>query len=228
VAGCVALALAILLAAWILSARIDPPPQRPVPTEPPPQPLQPRTEWKAPAEVINDAQAVSALILAFDGRWADANRHAQAMHVAIPRGDTTAARDSNEAGLARYRKGDFAAAAEAFERARRADPGDPEVENNLGYALMKAGRIGDGVPPLMRALRLVPGRSSAWANLGEALAELGHEDASLAALLLAARFGTKRQEVHDFFAASAKSHPSEAFRRQAGRALERIDSVPRG
>jgi len=221
----IAFAVAVVLAAGILSGQLKRAP--PKPDVPAPAPLQPTAAWTAPAALVDDVHAVSALILAFDGNWSDADRHARAMFRPIARGDEMAARKSNDAGLAYFRAGDYASAAMAFDLATRADPADVEVANNLGYAYIKAGRMREGVPSVIRALRLVPERSSAWANLSEALADLGHDDAALAALLLAFRYSANRNETHDFLVEAAREHSSVAFRRQSTRALKKIDSVPR-
>ena len=226
--GAIALLAACLVAAWILSLRIEPAKPPPIPTIalPPPALLEPRAEWQPAARVVNDARAISALMLALDGRWPEADRHVHAMAESPAHGDVTAARASNETGLKHFRAGDFAGAVKAFDAASRADPGDAEVANNLAYASMKAGRVRDAVPHLIRSLHLSPSRSSAWINLAEALAALGYDDASFAALLIALRHGTPRGEIRDFLIEAARNHASEAFRKQANRVLERFDSVP--
>jgi tetratricopeptide (TPR) repeat protein len=231
------LAAAVVLAAWILSSqlnkRAEPSPPAPaVPLPLPavvaaPPPLHPPEAWSAAAGVVDDAQAVSALILALDGKWSDAHRHVRGMYRAIAPGDAKSARKHNDVGLAFFRTGDYASAAKAFDLALRADPADAEAANNLGYAYIKAGRVREGVPCLVRALRLVPARSSAWINLSEALAELGHDDAALAGLLLAVRYSANRDEIREFLIEAAREHSSNAFRKQAARALDQIASVPR-
>jgi tetratricopeptide (TPR) repeat protein len=228
----VALIGASLLAAWILSGRLNrpvsqaPPAAPSLPKEAPPAPLEPPAGWQPAAGVVSDAHAVSALMLAFEGKWLEGDRHARAMHRVPAPGDVKAARAGNEVGLAHFRAGEYASAVKAFDSASRADPGDAELANNLGYAYLKAGRVREGVPQLIRSLQLAPQRSSAWMNLSEALAALGQDDACLGALLLALRYSTHRDETRDFLADATRTHPSEAFRKQVARALERIDSVP--
>ena len=228
VLGCLALAGSILLAAWILAGQLNPPERQPsLPVVPAPPPLQPTAAWARSAGIVNDARAVSALMLVAEGKWAEADQHVRAMYRGAPRGDTKAAREANDAGLSHFRKGDYASAIRSFDAAHRADPGDVEIANNLGYAYLKAGRVREGIPHVVRALQLVPGRSSAWGNLSEALAELGHDDASLAALLLMVRLGVNREEIRDYLAKVPHGPESEAFKRQAARALAQLERVPR-
>jgi len=165
-------------------------------------------------------------MLALDAKWVEADRHVRAMYQVPVTGDATTARARNATGLSHIRAGDYASAIKAFDSASQADSGDVEVANNLGYAYVKGGRAREGVPALLRALHLSPLRSSAWINLSEALAASGHDDASLAALLLALRYTARREETREFLGDASRNHGSEAFRRQAGRALKRIDSVP--
>jgi hypothetical protein len=241
--GVLALAAASLLAAWVLSHRLErgdrpptpvtaasdvksPPSAPPPPLEPPPPPLEPTAPWRPVAAIVGDGHATSALILAFDSRWAEADRHVRAMAQWPTHGDVRAARAGNETGLARLRAGDAPAAVRAFEAASRADAGDVEVVNNLGYAYLQAGRAREGVASLSQALRLSPTRSSAWINLAEGFAALGHDDASVAALGLALRYSANREQTRDFLRDAAQGHASPAFRKQVARALERGPSVP--
>ena len=126
----IALVAAVVLAAWILSSqhkRAEPAPGSaavPLPPRvavPAPPPLQPTAAWNVPAGIVDDAHAVSALMLAFDGNWSDSHRHVLGMYRAIASGDVRAARKSNEAGLTHFRAGDYASAARAFELAIQAD-----------------------------------------------------------------------------------------------------------
>ena len=227
VLGFLALAGTILLAAWILSGQFNRPARQPaIPVVPAPPPLQPTEAWAQSAGIVNDARAVSALMLVSEGKWTEADQHVRAMYRGAARGDTKAARDGNEAGLSHFRKGEYASAIKAFEVASRADPGDVEIANNLGYAYMKAGRAREGIPHVVRALQLVPARSSAWGNLAEALADLGHDDASLAALLLMVRHAINREEIRDYLAKVPSGPESKAFKTQAARALAQLDRVP--
>ena len=239
--GVLALAAVCLVAAWVLSVRFErrerPPSSivetpavaavRPsVPADPTPAPLEPPANWQPAAGVLNDAHAISALMLAVDGKWPEADRHVRAMSKRPPPGDVEAARAGNVAGLARFRAGDYANAVVAFEGASKADPADVEVANNLGYAYLKAGRARAALAQLLRSLHLAPQRSSAWINLSEALSALGYDDASTAAVLLALRHTDNRAATGTFLAEATRNHPSEAFRKNVARALERIDTVP--
>jgi len=219
--GVLALAGVCLLFALIVSKglepRVEPAPSRPAP----PPALEPPAAWQSVASIVGDPQAVSALLLAFDGKWMEANPHLFAMLKLPPAGDIRAARAGNETGLAHLGKGELAQALQAFDVASRADRRDVEVANNLGYAYLKAGKAREAVPPIMHSLHLDPARSSAWINLAEALAELGYEDPSVAALLLALRYSPNRDGTRAFLGDAARSHASMAFRKQVARALAR-------
>ena len=71
------------------------------------------------------------------------------------------------------RQGRAGEAAEIFAEAARANPRQPELQNNLGVALKAAGRFKDAVQAYRRALKLAPDYAVAEANLARALLSLG-------------------------------------------------------
>ncbi len=74
---------------------------------------------------------------------------------------------------------DVDAAIEAFERALKIDPDDPDLHNNLGFALLTAGRADEAVGSLREALRLDGTRIRTRNNLGYALVAAGDDGEAL-------------------------------------------------
>jgi tetratricopeptide (TPR) repeat protein len=65
--------------------------------------------------------------------------------------------------------GDLKAAAELYQKAVQADPGDPSALFDLGETLRRDGQIQPAIVPLERALAISPRLSSAWVSKGHAL-----------------------------------------------------------
>jgi len=71
------------------------------------------------------------------------------------------------------RQGRAGEAAAIFAEAAKANPRQPELQNNLGVALKAAGKPKEAVQAYRRALKLAPGYGVAEANLARALLQLG-------------------------------------------------------
>ncbi|WP_420403715.1 methyltransferase domain-containing protein [Nisaea sp.] len=71
------------------------------------------------------------------------------------------------------RQGRAAEAAAIFAAAAKANPRQPELQNNLGVAMKAAGKPKEAVQAYRRALKLAPGYAVAEANLARALLQLG-------------------------------------------------------
>jgi Flp pilus assembly protein TadD len=70
-------------------------------------------------------------------------------------------------------------AAQAFERATRLVPGEPDYANNLGFALMSIGKPDEAVIALRTALKLDGSRNQTRNNLGFALVAAKREDEAM-------------------------------------------------
>ena len=71
------------------------------------------------------------------------------------------------------RQGRAGEAAEVFAELARANPRQPELQNNLGVALKAAGRLKEAVQAYRRALKLAPDYAVAEGNLARVLLSLG-------------------------------------------------------
>tara|TARA_E500000318_G_scaffold11106_3_gene9764 strand:+ start:1263 stop:3107 length:1845 start_codon:yes stop_codon:yes gene_type:complete len=71
------------------------------------------------------------------------------------------------------RQGRATEAVEIFAEIARANPRQPELQNNLGVALKAAGRLKDAAQAYRRALKLAPDYAVAEANLARVLLALG-------------------------------------------------------
>ena len=88
-----------------------------------------------------------------------------------PKPETSSQPESTELyklGQAAADQKDFALALSYFQKARKADPKDPEVLNMLAYSLRKTGKIDEAIETYKEALKLRPEFPEAREYLGEA------------------------------------------------------------
>ncbi len=88
------------------------------------------------------------------------------------------------------RKGDYAAAADALNKALLTRPKDVRLLLNLGGALKELGRFDKAFSILGQAVALDPQRHGAWSNLGTVSLELQRYDDAIAAFSNAIRLKT--------------------------------------
>jgi hypothetical protein len=120
------------------------------------------------------------------------------------------AAEENEAGLSRFRAGEYAEALQAFERARQKAPGNAEYANNHAYALLRAGRTADAVAALSQVVADYPERQIAYSNLAEAQLAQGDTAgavASMQALLALDPAPARRREAETFLDRFGASQP---------------------
>lgn len=113
------------------------------------------------------------------------------------------AAEENEAGLRRFRAGEFGSAAEAFARAVQKAPGHAEYQNNHAYALLRAGRVDEAVRELQEVVAQHPAREVAYSNLAEAQLVQGDTAAAITtmhALLSMSPSPPRRGEAQAFLA----------------------------
>jgi hypothetical protein len=170
-------------------------------TEAPPE--RARTP-SAPASASPDVKSMVEAAIAGD----DARVRSLASKLAsqrTTRGDRARGRELNAQALRLMRTGRYADAVPLFEAAHRADPGDPEIRENLGYALLKAERIEEAEPALLAALEIGPQRASAWGSLGFAYAKRGQQAEAVRLILTAYRLAPDRRKAADIYRRQAKS-----------------------
>ena len=138
------------------------------------------------------------------------------------RGDRSRARDLNRKALAFAQKGRYADAVPLFEEAHRADPGDPEVRENLGYALLKAGRTEEAEPALLSALEIAPQRASAWGSLAHVYAKRGQADEAVKLILTAYRLAPDRKRAAEIYRRQAKTDADPKVRAMLEDAVKQL------
>ncbi len=83
-------------------------------------------------------------------------------------------------GQVYHRRGDEAAALDAFDRAVRVNPGGPDAHVGRGEALLGLGRFRDALNSYHEALRLDPGHARAYGYRAAAFERVVNDDAALA------------------------------------------------
>ena len=78
----------------------------------------------------------------------------------------------NDHGLALYKARKYTEAIEAFQAARRLDPGDAQAANNIGFVYYKLEMYAESAEWLERTIALDPGRAVAYRNLGDTYEKL--------------------------------------------------------
>jgi hypothetical protein len=119
------------------------------------------------------------------------------------------AAEENQAGLAEFRDGDYAAALRAFARAKEKAPGQAEYANNYAYALLRSGRRHEAVSALSEVVERYPERQIAYSNLAEAQLAVGDTAgavASMQSLLALDPTPARRREAETFLDRLGASH----------------------
>lgn len=133
-------------------------------------------------------------------------------------GDVKKASQLNQLGLKKLKEKDFHAAANYFDQASKADPGDAKFLSNQGFAEMNAGDLISAERHLHESIALNPSRSIAWNDLGLVLAKKGDQENAVASLLVAYRLSTADsgpkylQSLGDDDDPAVRSAGSEALR----------------
>lgn len=148
-------------------------------------------------------------------------RSAQVMQAAATRmgelstiksGDSTAAHELNKRGVDEYRKGNKSAAIDLFARAGRADPGDAEVQGNLGFVLLRADRKDEAWPALVRALQLDSRRTQTWHAISEYFASTSKSDLAVRALLVNYELSKAKDQALSNFEKQAQTYSNVDMR----------------
>ena len=94
---------------------------------------------------------------------------------------TPAGAEEFQQGVGAYNKGDFAAAAQAFEAAVQKAPSVPDLHVNLALAYFRLNRTPDAVAELEKAASLGPDEPKIQFQLGSAYVEMKEYDKAIAA-----------------------------------------------
>jgi Flp pilus assembly protein TadD len=139
------------------------------------------------------------------------------------RGDRSAARAANTAGLAKIQSNEITEAIAIFREGFAADPQDVEVVNNLGYVLSLAGNEVEAIDIFAKAISLAPDRASAWANLAVSFAKTNQLDNGIAAYLLVYKFSKSQEKTRSFLAKQSSDAKDERERVLYQKVLEALD-----
>jgi hypothetical protein len=120
-------------------------------------------------------------------------------------------------GISLREVGDLPAASEAFRRAIRHRPAEPQFHAELADTLSELGDYGEAIAAYREAIRLKPDYAEAHCNLGHALRGVGVFAGSLAELRRGHELGSKRPDW---------PHPSAEWVRQAERLAALVDRLP--
>ena len=127
-------------------------------------------------------------------------------------GNRALARYYNDQGLAELRAKNFSAAIGSFSLGVAADPGNPELINNLGFALYKNGQNSAAKEQIEHVLILSPTRSSAWINLADIFFKENNEASAIDAYTLAYSFATNKERVYKTVESLAENDPDSYSR----------------
>ncbi|HLL80052.1 MAG TPA: tetratricopeptide repeat protein, partial [Ktedonobacteraceae bacterium] len=89
------------------------------------------------------------------------------------------AQEWTDKGNSAAEAGDYETAAEAFERAIEANPGDGRARYNLALAQQYLGDLENAISGYQRAIDIDPGLIDAYINLGNLYGEIGMSEESL-------------------------------------------------
>jgi Flp pilus assembly protein TadD len=139
------------------------------------------------------------------------------------RGDRSAARAANTAGLAKIQSNEIPEAIAIFREGFAADPQDVEVVNNLGYVLSLAGNEIEAIDTFAKAISLAPDRASAWANLAVSFAKTNQLENGIAAYLLVYKFSKSQEKTRSFLVKQSSEAKDERERVLYQKVLEALD-----
>lgn len=121
------------------------------------------------------------------------------------RGNRAEARRLNIMGLAAFNNHEYSDAASILYEAARMDPGDVEIQANLGMALIDSSRFQEAKEPLLVAININPKRTSTWIPLAHYYFQSEDLSKATAALLLAYEFSSNRPKTLSYFDEKSKS-----------------------
>ncbi len=217
--------VAVLAGAGIfMSGKSESPPPPAAKAAPDAAPQAAATVAAAAGSAI-DRQWLNQLMgLAANNDWGSVQAKLEQAKPAMPAAvDKAAARQLNTQAINALRAGDVQGAVTLFTQAAAQDPGDPEIQNNLGYAYLQAGRLEEARQYLLQTLQLAPTRAQAWVNTADLFAQSGNAEVAQSALKLAVFFATDRTKAlaslsreenlgHEQFKAAAKAVVAQADR----------------
>jgi len=114
-------------------------------------------------------------------------------------------------GVKHRRAGKLVAAIEAYRRAQRLTPEDPDLLNNLAVVLHADGRPMEALPLLQSAVKIEPTSVAAHINLGNAMRSVGERAGAVRAYRCAIGLDAAAAAAHyNLFAALHDDEPLEA------------------
>jgi tetratricopeptide (TPR) repeat protein len=114
------------------------------------------------------------------------------------------ARKSNDIGLIKYKDKKYEEAKKYFLSARKYDPSDVEIANNLASTYSKLGEYDQAINEISSALEISPARSIAWADLADIFAVQDKPKQAVACYSLALHFSRNQDKTRDWLSTSIK------------------------
>jgi predicted Zn-dependent protease len=119
----------------------------------------------------------------------------------------------------------LAKAAETFEKAIQADPGNAQARFGLGSALTRQGKFDAAITVLIDSLLIAPEEGRGWFTAAEAFAELGKTEAAASALKLAYYQANNRENTRKFLE-DPNRIKSDKFRKVIDSTLPALSGIP--
>lgn len=119
----------------------------------------------------------------------------------------------------------FAKAAEIFEKAIEADPGNHSARFGLGAALTRQGKFDAANTVLIDGLLIAPDVGAGWLTAAEAFSELGKTEAATSALKLAYYLASNREMARKSLEDPSR-FKSEKFRKVIDSTLPSLSGIP--
>jgi len=139
------------------------------------------------------------------------------------RGDRTAARAANAAGLAHLQASRSSQAIESFRQGVAADPTDQEIFNNLGFALSGVGQEDEAIAAYVKAIALSPDRSLAWSNLAMSYTKKDQIDKGVSAYVLAYRFSANQERTRGILLRQSQESQDPRLRDLSARVVKALE-----
>jgi len=165
--------------------------------------------------------------LARDGRWKDVPAKVtlvKSMGQVNKTNDATS-KTLTDQGYEQLGADQLAKAAETFEKAIQADPGNHQARFGLGSALTRQAKFDAAITVLIDSLLIAPDAGSGWLTAAEAFSELGKTEAATSALKLAYYLANNRDNARKFLEDPSRIK-SEKFRKVIESTLPALSGIP--
>jgi predicted Zn-dependent protease len=183
---------------------------------------------QAPSTALTAKDHLNQLLgLARDGRWKEVPAKVNLVKSMGQVNKTNAPQSKQLAdqGSELLNSEQFANAADAFDKAIQADPGNIQARFGLGTSLTRQGKVDAAITVLIDGLLVAPDAGSGWLTAAEVFSELGKTEAAASALKLAYYFASNRDNARKFIEDPSRIK-SEKFRKTIDTTLPALSGIP--